>query len=259
MTDQVRLLNTKGVDGFRQFLADVRAGLAVKTPKHLLADSATSEAAAFSAKVKVQHFTSAYVMGEYLCQSVLANANKAEIAHDAGLWNWLSLYFFEQLCPTVGGERHLLENSAYLLEREYDYRRYYRHIVRSAWILVAVHGATAKVLLTPGSAESVAPVAVRTEVPMQLVATQQYVESRGVVEVASMLYYDEQKGQMKKGFSSKGAGSPRRLVAVLNQLDLTYDLHECPAAQLLALLPKEFARFKPKSDPGKKSIDGGTA
>jgi len=87
---------------------------------------------------------------------------------------------------------------------------------------------------------------------MQLSATQQFVESSNVVKAAYALYFDEKSDHLKAGSATKGDGAPRRLVSVLNQFDLTYDLHDAPTETLVALMPEEFDRFKNKQGSKKK-------
>jgi len=138
----------------------------------------------------------------------------------------------------------MAEPAAYFLDSRYSHQRYYRHIVRNAWHLVSVHGDRSKVLLTPGSTNNPVPVAVRTETQMQITATQAYAESEAVVSLAYRLYFDESRDRLKPGSSRKDKGGPRRLVAVLNQLDLTYDLGNIPVDELWKLLPSEFDAYK---------------
>ena len=248
MTDAVRVLNDEGVRRFASFVDQLRIDPKTPVPFPLLNDPATSEPTEFVATIERnplgKAFESAYELGEYLNEGVLADVPKVEISRNYRLWNWLSLYFFDQLCPAVDGERFPRETAAYVLGKQMVYTRYYRHLVRGAWLAVNRHGMFAKVLLKPISAKALAPVAVRTDIPMQLSATQAFVESLSVVKAAYLLYYDEVADKFKKGAGGSGAGSPRRLVSILNQLDRTYDLHAATAGTIVQLLPKEFDRFR---------------
>lgn len=248
MTDKVRVLNDEGIRRFEAFINELRKNPATPVPYSLLDDPATSGPAAFEASVQRMPdgkvFGSAYELGEYLDGTVLSGIPKVEISRNYRLWNWLSLYLFDQLCPSEDGERFPKETAAYVLGKQMIYTRYYRHLVRSAWLAVNRHGKFAKVLLKPVSNKAAAPVAVRTDIPMQLSATQAFVESQSVVKAAHLLYYDEAADKVKKGAGGSGAGSPRRLVSILNQFDRTYDLHAAAAETIVGLLPKEFSRFR---------------
>ncbi len=71
------------------------------------------------------------------------------------------------------------------------------------------------------------------------------VTNRGVAEFATRRYYDPAKKSFKRGAGSSVKGAARRLASMLNQFDLTFYLYGVTADELLALLPKEFDRFRP--------------
>ena len=73
-------------------------------------------------------------------------------------------------------------------------------------------------------------------------------QPRGWWNAASRtLYFDPATGSFKRGAGTKTRGAPRRLADLLNLLDLTYYLYGMTADESLALLPKEFDRFRPPS------------
>lgn len=82
------------------------------------------------------------------------------------------------------------------------------------------------------------------ELEAQIAAYQELVTNPSVVELATKLYYDPQTKTTKSGTGGKGPGSPRRLVTVLSQYDLTWDLYSATTDELMNLLPNEFERFK---------------
>lgn len=254
--NEIRRLNDAGISRFSSYVVSLAEDPTLDPPKEILFDDEWSEKAPFIAKIETQPFgrafASAYELGDYLCSTVLISLQKSDLSNDYRLWNWLALYLFDELCPSIDGNRKPLEISAYILAKEYSYQRYYRHIVRSAWGLVAVHGDRSKVLLVPGTKHPV-PVAVRAEPQMQISATQQFVESKNIVRLAYELYFDEKTDKLKAGSSAKDDGGPRRFVSVLNQFDLTYDLEDPPIDTLLQLLPKEFDRFKSTTGSKKRS------
>jgi hypothetical protein len=65
-----------------------------------------------------------------------------------------------------------------------------------------------------------------------------------VAETPTRLYHASATGSFKRGAGTKTRGAPRRLADLLNQLDLTFYLYGMTADELLALLPKEFDRFR---------------
>jgi len=180
-------------------------------------------------------FARRYDMAEYL-HGLVPRLGLADPIRVPGLWAWLSLLWFDQLAPITKGVRKIGENAKWLPESGW---KYYRHLVLGAyWIYAANsdHPERAMALLhnpphTPG------------ELVGQLAATQDVAQSKAAIGAATSLYFDMEKGRPKKGAGGSGPGSPRRLRAVIDQFDRTFDLQSLTEQQLLALLPAEFNRF----------------
>ncbi len=64
-----------------------------------------------------------------------------------------------------------------------------------------------------------------------------------VVGAATRLYYNRELGRNRSGLGGKTAGSPRRFLDILSQLELNWDLHSLTIDELLGLLPSEFDHF----------------
>jgi len=69
------------------------------------------------------------------------------------------------------------------------------------------------------------------------------VTNRALLEVATALYVDPKTHKPKRGSQTQGAGAARRLVDVMYQFDVTWDLYAMPPVELTGLLPDEFGRF----------------
>jgi hypothetical protein len=79
----------------------------------------------------------------------------------------------------------------------------------------------------------------------QLASQQVLVGLPSVVQVADRLYFDPRLRIVRPGATDrKRAGTIRRLITVCSQLDLTYDLASLDGEDLMALLPKEFNRWR---------------
>ncbi len=64
------------------------------------------------------------------------------------------------------------------------------------------------------------------------------------MEAADELYWDKVKKRPKTNASNrKMMGNIRRLVAVIWQLELTYDVYTMSAEKILQLLPSEFQQW----------------
>jgi hypothetical protein len=84
----------------------------------------------------------------------------------------------------------------------------------------------------------------------QIASRQELVTSRAVLALTRQLYWDAPSKSLKRGSASKGPGGIRRLYALLDQLDLTWDFGEVTDKSLLALVPtKEYARFMRQTSP----------
>ena len=246
MTDPVRILTQEGIERFRNYLGELRLDGALAPPFELLTDSAFSAPAGFSATVSRKRdlpaLMSRYDFGCYLVAQ-LSVADKNVISRNYGLWTWLALYYFDFVCEAEAGVRSPDEDAVYLLPKDFNFRRYYRHMVRSPWWAVSVHGESSKVLLAPRIGTK-HPLSTRGEIFEQLASRQSLFGSRVIIQSAFQLYCDSKTGRPKGKTGGSAAGSPRRLADVLNQLDLTFDLGGDVPDVVIGRLPKEFAKWK---------------
>lgn len=248
MSDRIRTLTDAGIEQFTQYLDALRADKKSLPPYHLLYDPTTS--APYEAEVLIYSvsFANRFEFGEYLC-GVLANLDRRKISHNHALWTWLALYYFDLICPaSSNGFRSPHQNAFYILEKRFNHQRYYKHLVRTAWLSVLTHGSMAKILLLASSPDKI------SEICDRLTSVQGIFGTPTVIAGAYSLYFDTTTQKPKRGTGGKDRGSPRRLMSVTQQLDLTYDLMDCTADQYISLLPKEFDRFRPQSNTATESI-----
>jgi hypothetical protein len=127
MTSPVRRLNDRGREAFRAWLENGATGT---PPLALLDDPAMSDPLRLVIRRPRASFDSRYDLGIALVD-LLDGLDVAEIQTDAGLWDWLSLCFIEQLCPPdEAGRRRPGQMDRYLLQLE-NHRTRYRHLVRT--------------------------------------------------------------------------------------------------------------------------------
>jgi hypothetical protein len=254
MADDVRRLLPSGAERFREFIAAARGGSAVSPPVELLHDPATSEPLGVGVRIENRKFSDRYEFGSYLLDA-LAVLERRQISRDAGLWTWLALYFVDQLCPPRSdGTREPLSDQAYVLPEKYNFRTYYRHLVRTPWLVCADHGEYARVLLIPASDPAESPLSVRGEIVEQLASRQAVLGSRTIIRAVHEMYFDPVRGRPRRGAAGQKGGSPRRLALVLQQLDLTFDLNACSESRVIELLPREFDRWAPAASGSTPSI-----
>lgn len=230
----VRVLNAEGLSKFAEYLAVLRANPAKAPPYDLLTDGRYSDPFERELSVEAKSFQTAYEIGEYMIK-VFAECEDRLISRNHGLWSWLALFYFDQLCkPEPSGNRKPLEDAVYVLEERFSFRRYYRHAIRTPWMAVKEHGEHAKVLLLTSGRGT------RTDINEQLGAYQHLFANRTIIASAYAMYFDKDQQKPRRGAGGKGGGSARRLASIARQLELTYDLQECSPAKFLALLPREF-------------------
>lgn len=122
-----------------------------------------------------------------------------------------------------------------------NYIRYYRHKVLGTYRIYDKHrDQPDEAMAILGSSPST-----HGEIVEQIASRQELITNPGIVKLLTYLYWDVEKQSLKAGYSSK-SGSPRRLAALLAQLDMTYDLQSVHMNELIKLLPKEFNKHKNK-------------
>lgn len=230
----IRVLNAEGLAKFSDYLADLRAAPSKAPPSELLTDGRYSDPFDPPVTIELRSFNSAYEIGAYMIE-VFENCEDRLISRNHGLWSWLALFYFDQLCkPDDSGIRKPLEDAVYVLEERFSFRRYYRHGIRTPWMAVKEHGEHAKVLLLTSGKGT------RTDINEQLGAYQHLFANKTIIASAYAMYFDATQQKPRRGAGGKGGGSARRLASIARQLELTYDLQECTPSKFLALLPKEF-------------------
>jgi hypothetical protein len=251
MAEPVRLLNADGTRLFREYVDHARKGSSEDPPLHLLTDDATSMQPDFAATIVNQPFASRAEFGRYLVDA-FKDVGRRRLSREAGVWNWLALRYFDQLCPpSASGTRKLLATGHYVLEGRFAHNRYYRHLVRAAWYAIELHGDDGTILLTSAGKPSPG-IGQWGEISEQLAGYQDILGSRTAILVAKRLFLDD-AGATKRGAASPdGGGSVRRLSTVLRQLAMTHDLRTAEPAEVVAMLPGEFEAFRGGTKPAKK-------
>lgn len=106
-------------------------------------------------------------------------------------------------------------------------------------MLVREHGDTVRYMLSN-------PLWKRGEFTEQLTGRSYFLSCKGIMQAANLLYADNIRNTWKRGAASKKDGSVRRFGLVVRQFELTYDVISLSGAEIIGLLPKEFAAFIPK-------------
>jgi len=236
---KLRKLTSLGITQFSEYLDLLENEPSRLPPIHLLEDSGCSASVAAAADIQHRHFGTRYAAAEYI-NSVLTKSGEANLDSDVGMWSWLTLFYFDELCPKdKSGNRYPRERAAYIPEPQ-NFQRYYRHLLLGPHLIFRAH------IDKPKRAMAVLcqPLHLIDDIIAQLAAYQEIVSNKTIIEMATQLYLDPVSGGKKRGAGGKGPGSPRRLTTVLDQFDVTWDLYAMSLSEFWKLLPREFDKFR---------------
>ncbi len=231
---KVARLNESGIATFAGWLETLKQGGSVQAPMSLLTNPAATESLAVQVEIEQRTFTTRLEAAEYLF-SRFAAAGLTDVDRDRGLWAWLSLFYFDSVCPVgKGGIRKPGAQPRHIPEPG-NFRRYYRHLLGGPYRIYRAHRDNPKRAM----ALLCQPVNLPGDVVEQLASRQEVVTNPGILDLATKLYVSTTTQRLKP----RADGSARRLIDVLGQFDLTWDLYASTGAELAAVMPKEFAKF----------------
>ncbi len=231
-------LTPRGLGEMNRWLDSSQNLPASPVPEELLNPGQFVEITGFGSIAEPRSFETRFDWASYALQ-LMHGAPDSQVQLDAGMWAWLTLVYFEQVCPASGGIRKIGQRARYVPTGT-DYRTYYRHLLAGPWQILAAHRDE------PERARAVLGGALHKpgDLYEQLASRMELATSSTVLSLTNALYLNAETGRRKRGSGGAGRGSPRRLAEVLMQLDLTFDIYAMPMDRLLKLLPKEFDRFR---------------
>jgi hypothetical protein len=243
----VRRLKQAGIDKFEAFLGSLRTPPAMPRPVEALEYDDTSEPLEVAIEIEPRIFGSRLEAARYL-DSKLNDSGLKNIERDRMLWAWLSLFYFDELCPANAKGHRKPGETARWIPQPQNYQRYYRHLLAGPYRIFRAHrDDPERALALLGG-----PLDKPGEIVEQFASRLEIVTNQAVIQSTTDLYWDHAHNKPKRGAGGKGAGSARRLADVLLQFDVTWDLYAMKAGSLLELLPREFAKFRhiPAQSPG---------
>jgi hypothetical protein len=227
----LRRLNARGVSAFAEYLRSIRAGVEFQANPALLYVDEYSTPVIPRIDITLKRFARKMDVATHLA-TTLRPIETPALSEDVGLWAWLALFYFDQLSPVgADGKRRPREDYHYIpadLRRGRD-----RHLLANPYRLFQLHGEHARVLLYP-------PIHQHGQFVYDLGYRRDFLTNRGLIEAIDTLYWNPRTKRPKRGAASDRPGSLRRLIAVLQQLELNYDLYGMSAREILELLPHEF-------------------
>lgn len=248
---RLRRLNARGVDAFRTFLQHIREGAEFQSNPAILHVDEFSVALPIAIDIEQRRFATKYDAATYLAE-LLRPLHTPTLTSEVELWSWLALFYFDQLSPRDSdGRRRPREDYHYIPDT--GGWRNDRHLLAGPYKLLMQHGTNARLLLYPAVHEHGAFV-------YDLGSRRDLITNRGLIEAIDILYWDAKRQRPKRGATTTSRpGNLRRLIAVLQQLDLNYDLYGMTAGEILALLPPEFDAWRPAATAARLTATRATA
>ncbi len=244
----LRKFTDNGIEQFRRYLAALRAGGTARPPLDLLTDPDTSRPFHDGVRIKARRFGTRLQLARYLHDLFFA-VDSESIETDVPLWSWLSLFYFDQVCPAdEKGRRKPGRDYRHILEPGYP--NGHRHLLCGPYLVYTVYGLGEELSRLP----LCTPLPVENTFHHQLAARQGLITNRGVMEAVHNLYYEAAAHKPKHGSQVKrlAPGSFFRFISIIQQLDLNYDLYSMTGDEVIDLLPPEFNRWKtPAGTPRK--------
>ncbi len=239
MMASIRILNEKGIELFRDYIIRIKVNPKEPPPIDKLSGNAWSSE--FLPHIEVENLTASTRMelGEYL-MDIFENNNveRKEILNNPGMWSWLTLLWFDTLCPIEStGARKVREAARYICSSHYT--DYYRHLLAASWDIYYLHRGNARLFLST-------PLNIHSDFIEQFASRQNVITNRALIEVFDLLYWDEKSNHPKSGSQSRSRpGNFRRLLrSFVQQIERTYDLYAMSVKDIVGLLPSEYDYWK---------------
>lgn len=242
----VRCLTAKGIGEFARYLAQLRRDSSLSPPVELLTDPSHSTSCTLGdVLVEPRGFANRREFADYINERFVEAGVLAD-ADEPGMWEWLSLFFFDAVCPiSRAGERKPGADGRHLLQ-DPDARRRHRHLLRGPYMLSRRYdgGPNGELDLLLSYALPVHGIAA-THLGERL----RLMNSPGALIAASRLYTHPVSGRPKRGYSHEENGL-RAYCRFLNNLPDCFDLSSLSADTVMALLPDSFSMWlSDKEDP----------
>ena len=238
---KLRAFNEEGSNAFRRYLSELRENGCLPVPYAMLENDALTVTVKGSVNIDNVPIKTRMDAARFLHSILVGKVDPNEYENN-NMWAWISLYFFDQLCPAdSNGQRTPGMDYRYIPSMEFMGGRH-RHLLKIPFSIYLSHGDKARVLLcneidSPGDMNE------------QIANRQNLLSSTGIMEALELLYYDNSTGRVKRGFINKSkkklkAGTLDRFWKIIGQLELTYDLYAMPGSKISSLLPGEFDEWR---------------
>jgi hypothetical protein len=235
----LRQFNEEGIAAVLAFLTDLRGRPETSVPLNLLESAQLTEVVSPEVEMEQRDFSTRADAAWYLSEKLVPFL-ESKLLENRGMWTWLSLHYFDAVCPARGGVRRARSTEFYVYDPKHVRRAYY-HLLYIPWRIVRLAPDHCRLFLS-------GPVHQQSEVTREVMKRLYLLRIPSIFEVLDRLYWDEIEGRPRKGIVSKDRVTPgdlrNRFPIRIRQLEKTYDLVSLNARQLIDLLGDEFKRHK---------------
>lgn len=239
MRTNLRRFNQAGLGRFEDYVRRDQGSSA--PPTEMLVDDHLTEVFSDQIELEQKCYESSYQLGLDICSVADKDGAQVMLA-DPMVWPWLSLFYHESVMPIRRGRRFVGAPDRHLVISNLEWNSYdhsHRHLIRTAVQAVHQFQEDARIMLTRPDQH--------TKMAEQIMSRKvgyHWAFSRDVVRAVRKLYWNPKSNAIRKGAKGTGPGGIERLMTVLRQLDVTYDVMSLDADQLLKLLPRPEFEFE---------------
>lgn len=230
--------NDAGIAEFLRRIESLRGGGEAEIDDALVNDASLTQPIVPEVLLERPIFKTKRDAGAYLSERTRA-VRASHGDNDRGLWTWLSAWHWNAVCPIrEDGRRKVLAPYNYVFGHLFEKRKS-QHLLAVAVRLFEEAPRSRLLLDTPAHSLTALVEQVSTRLQMTRI--------RGFFDLLDLLYFDPSSGRAKPGVVDPNGVRPgdlrHRLPARIRQLEVTHDLTNLTAEQLLNLLGDEFRQW----------------
>ena len=250
MNGVLRRFNDAGIAEFVRRIEAMRAGGSASIDDAFVNDDAFATPVVPEVRLERPAFKTKREAGEYLSERTRRTREKHG-DDDPGLWTWLSAWHWDAVCPVRQDGRRKVLNPYHYVYGYGNQQNAKKQLLSIAVILHEFAPQSRLMLETPLHSITRA---------VQEVSTRLYLlRIGGLPDLLDRLYWDQERGRAKPGIADHRVTKPgdlaTRLPTRVRQLEMTYDLVDLTADQLLNLLGDEFRQWADGKKPPKVDKD----
>lgn len=231
----VRQFNARGIEAFQAFLDEARNNHSLSPPTQLLNDPTLTEPVSPTIRVESRKFTLRREAADYFTE-LLQPLSPNLVKQSSGLWTWLTLFFFDEVCPPIDGKRTVRNDYRYIFYAN-NSQLFYRHLLFISWYAARLARSHDRLYME-------VPVSQLDQFTAQVMKRLYLTRIPCIFKVLDRLYWDPKRNRPRSGMVDSKSVKPgdlyHRFPIRIQQLEKTYDLVSLTADQLIELLGKEF-------------------